>query len=83
MVLIGYVKHKYGLCLQYNTIHYTTIQYNTVQYNTIQYNTIQYNTIQYNTIQYIYQNRVYFWGFSTPEQGGKFNTGGTYPSDQG
>ena len=50
---------------------------NTIQYNTIQYNTIQYNTIQYNTIFCIiswFQNRVYFLGFSTPEQGGKFKT---------
>ena len=59
--------------IQYNTIQYNTIQYNTIQYNTIQYNTIQYNTIQYNTIQYVwFQNRVYFLGFSNPEQGGKF-----------
>ena len=52
-------KHKYGLCLQHNTI-----QYNTIQYNTIQYNTIQYNTIQYNTIQYIWFKE----GMVTPEQ---------------
>ena len=73
--------------IQYNTIQYNTIQYNTIQYNTIQYNTMQCNAMQYSNSRTGYmisvlgsrtrswlQNmyRVYFWGFSTPEEGGKF-----------
>ena len=42
------------------------------------------NTIQYIIVHIIswFQNRIYFLGFSTPEQGGKFKRP-TYLSDQG
>ena len=32
------------------------------------------NTIQHNTMHSLFQNRVYFLGFSTPEQDGKVKT---------
>ena len=47
--------------------------YNTIQYNTIQCNTIQYNTIHNFALKKVPEQGILF-GFSTPEQGGKFKT---------